>query len=296
MNIKHFEYILTIARLESINKAAEELYLSQSNLSVTIKNIETELGFKIFDRSKTGIKITKEGEIFIESAKRIKTEIDMINEIPKFIKQKDNISLSCTYSFDIMSSFMKFKSKNQPSSDEDLFKETGLIQALRDVIEKRYRITIFYCFDIFAKRYYDYAKKYDLNISPVAKNCPFILVASKNHNIASRKFIDFKEIKEFKFIMYENFNFEEWLGFLGFEDENKIFYTFDRGGLIEAVTHSNYVTVMMKRYTEVYNKDFVEIPIINAPCGMSAYMMYHKNYIPNKREREFIKSLKKIFL
>lgn len=295
MDIKYFEYVLTIVELESINKVANYLYISQPNLSVSIKKLEKELGFKIFERNKMGIKLTKEGEIFVESAKKIKRELEIINDIPNMIKYKDNISLSCTYSFDIMNTFIKFKHHNSPSTDEDLFKETGLIQAISDLIEQRYRIIIFYCFDKFAKQYYYYAKKYNLNISPVAKDCPFILVASKSHLVAKREFVDFAEIKNFKFIMYENFKFEEWLGFLGFENENKIFYTFDRGGLIEAVTQSNYVTVMMKRYTEVYSNDFVEIPIINAPCGMSAYMMYHKNYLPNKREKMFIKELKKLF-
>lgn len=296
MDIKYFEYVLTIAELESINKAANHLYISQPNLSVSIKNLEKELGFKIFERNKTGIKLTNEGKIFVESAKKIRREIEIINSIPDRIKYKDNISLSCTYSFDIMNSFIRFKHHNPPATDEDLFKETGLIQAISDLIEHRYRIIIFYCFDKFAKQYYDYAKSHDLNISPVAKDCPFILVASKSHPVANREYIHFDEIKDFKFIMYENFKFEEWLGFLGFENENKIFYTFDRGGLIEAVTQSNYVTVMMKRYTEVYNNDFVEIQIIGAPCGMSAYMMYHKNYLPNKREKMFIKELKKLFI
>ena len=60
---------------------------------------------------------------------------------------KGNISVSSTYSFDFMNLFMQFKKKNPARNIEDSFKETGLIQVIRDVVDKRYRMGLFYCFD-----------------------------------------------------------------------------------------------------------------------------------------------------
>ena len=34
--------------------------------------------------------------------------------------------------------------------------------------------------------------------------------------------------------MYENFKFDEWLRILGFENDYKILYVYDRGGLLDA--------------------------------------------------------------
>ena len=73
-------------------------------------------------------------------------------------------------------------------------------------------------------------------------------MTSKKNPLALRKKIEFERIRELRCIMYENFKFEEWLGILGFEDDNKILYVFDRGGLLDAIKQSNYSTVMMKRF------------------------------------------------
>ena len=295
MDVKYFEYVLEILECGSINKAAQNLKLSQPNLSVCIKNLESELGFPIFHRNNTGIFLTPEGELFMNSAKKIVTELETINNIPSLFTEKGNISMSCTYSFDFMNQFIKFKKKNPLSYYEDSFKETGLIQTIRDVVEQRYRMSLFYCFDSVSETYYHFAKKHNLKLVPIAKEQSLILLASKKNPLSKKKEIQFKDIKNYKFIMYENFRFEEWIGILGFENDNRILYVFDRGGLIDTIKQSMYVTVMMKRFTDTYSEDCVEIPIVNTPCSMNAYIMYHSTYKMNAREKLFIRQLKELF-
>lgn len=70
---------------------------------------------------------------------------------------------------------------------------------------------------------------------------------------------------------------------------------FDRGGLIDAIRQSRYVTVMMKRFTDTYSEDCVEISIVDAPFGMDAYCLYHASYTMNSREKQFIRELKELF-
>ena len=59
MNILHMKYAVEVARIGSINKAAEELYIAQSNLSRCIKDLEADLGIVIFDRSFRGMVLTR---------------------------------------------------------------------------------------------------------------------------------------------------------------------------------------------------------------------------------------------
>ena len=296
MDTKCFQYVMEICECGSINKAANKLGISQPNLSVCIKNFEQDLGFAIFKRNNSGIQLTNEGKVFIKSAKKIVGELDTIGNIPSLFANKGNISISSTYSFDFMNLFMKFKRKNPAPGVEDSFKETGLIQTIRDVIEQRYRMSLFYCFDTISDTYEKLAAQYNLKLVPVACNMPLILLTSKRNPLALRKEIDFSKIKDLRCIMYENFKFDEWLRILGFEDDNKILYVYDRGGLLDAVKQSNYSTVMMKRFSEAsYSSECVEIPIVNAPCRMSAYLMYHSAYVPNPREKIFIRQLKELF-
>ena len=59
MNILHMKYAVEVARMGSINKAAEQLYIAQPNLSRCIKELEADLGIVIFDRTFKGMKLRR---------------------------------------------------------------------------------------------------------------------------------------------------------------------------------------------------------------------------------------------
>lgn len=65
MNLQWLYYFNTIAELEHYTRAAEQLHVSQSNLSHAIKELEDELGAELFERKGRNIKLTKYGEIFL---------------------------------------------------------------------------------------------------------------------------------------------------------------------------------------------------------------------------------------
>lgn len=70
MEFIDFKYILTIAKCKSISKAAEELYITQPNLSKILMRIESEVGHKLFDRSRSPIQLTYVGEKYIKYAQK----------------------------------------------------------------------------------------------------------------------------------------------------------------------------------------------------------------------------------
>ena len=47
---KHMDYVYTVYLEKSFTKAAEKLYISQPALSATVKKLEKDLGFPIFER------------------------------------------------------------------------------------------------------------------------------------------------------------------------------------------------------------------------------------------------------
>ena len=66
MQLNELSYLQTIAQQHSISAAAVKLNLSQQRLSRIVQNIEEELKFKIFIRSKKGVTLTKEGVQFMK--------------------------------------------------------------------------------------------------------------------------------------------------------------------------------------------------------------------------------------
>lgn len=71
MNLHHIHYAIEIARYGSFNKAAANLFISQPGLSRCIKELEDELGFKLFIRTSGGVLPTHQGQEFLHRAKRL---------------------------------------------------------------------------------------------------------------------------------------------------------------------------------------------------------------------------------
>lgn len=66
------EYILTIAKTQSVSKAAEILFISQPALSAIVKKEEKRLGVELFNRQFKPLQLTEAGEKYIAAAKKIK--------------------------------------------------------------------------------------------------------------------------------------------------------------------------------------------------------------------------------
>ena len=65
MNITQIKYVLTVAKCASMRKAASKLFISQPALSLSIAELENELGIVLFKRSNKGIKLTQDGHEFV---------------------------------------------------------------------------------------------------------------------------------------------------------------------------------------------------------------------------------------
>lgn len=69
-------YFVTVAREGSMTRAAEELHVTQSNLSKQIKVLETQVGASLFRRSSCHLYLTESGRILLQYAEDILTLAD----------------------------------------------------------------------------------------------------------------------------------------------------------------------------------------------------------------------------
>ena len=76
MEIKHFRLIKTIAEEGSIAKSSNKLYLTQSALSHQLKELENQLGFLIFQRSRNQWKLTDEGNELYQIGLKILNDLE----------------------------------------------------------------------------------------------------------------------------------------------------------------------------------------------------------------------------
>ena len=82
LNLREIEYISTIASEGNISRAAQRLFIAQPSLSQAVKKIEQQIGAKLFVRVRNKMRLTYEGERFIEAGnKTAKIFHDLKNEI-----------------------------------------------------------------------------------------------------------------------------------------------------------------------------------------------------------------------
>ena len=66
MTFDQMRYFIHLARVGSYTVAAQELYISQPNLTKYIAGMEKEFGFRLFDRSTHHVKLTTQGELLLK--------------------------------------------------------------------------------------------------------------------------------------------------------------------------------------------------------------------------------------
>lgn len=95
MDYNSLKYIITVDKHQSISKAAEELFLTQPNISKAIQNIEKELDIQIFIRTSRGVTTTQEGKEFIKKAiKIVKSFEDFSKEFSSNNKQIFSLNIA----------------------------------------------------------------------------------------------------------------------------------------------------------------------------------------------------------
>ena len=77
MELRQLKYFQMASRLKNITRAAQRLKVSQPNITVAIRKLETELGVQLFDRSQKQLTLTPEGSVFL---KRIEIALRNIDE------------------------------------------------------------------------------------------------------------------------------------------------------------------------------------------------------------------------
>lgn len=81
MQLQQLMYVLEVAKVGSMNKAAQNLFISQPNLSSSIGNLEKELGIYIFNRTSKGVEVTEDGKVLIKYARSILGQVDHLKTI-----------------------------------------------------------------------------------------------------------------------------------------------------------------------------------------------------------------------
>ena len=196
MNILHMKYAVEVARMGSINKAAEHLYIAQPNLSRCIKELEADLGIVIFDRTFKGMKLTPDGKEFIHYAQKVLNQInDVENMYKKGAPVKQRFSISVPRASYISDAFARFTKSIKADPAEVFYMETNSSNAISNIINSGYRLGIIRFAANYDKYFKDMLEEKGLAYEVVAE-FRYVLVMSRESSLSSKEEISFSDLRE----------------------------------------------------------------------------------------------------
>ena len=194
MNILHMKYAVEVAKLGSLNKAAETLIIAQPNISRSIKELEADLGITIFNRSSKGMVLTPEGEEFIRYAKSILKQID---EVELMYKQgapkKQKFSISVPRACYISDAFAEFSKCISEDPAELFYKETNSQRTINNVINNDYKLGIIRYAENYDKYFKTMLEEKGLTYEMIAE-FTYVLIMSRDNPLAGKDTITFDDL------------------------------------------------------------------------------------------------------
>lgn len=265
MNIQQLKYAEAIVKYGTISNAAKHHFLSTSSISTSLKDLESELGIKIFTRSKRGMKLTEDGAQFIEYAQQVLAQLTVIEEtyIKKKGKEKRLSIASQHYDF-ASEAFAQLV--NQAGTDEYAFRflETDTKKVIEKVDNHTSEIGIVYISEFNSKVLYRIFEKQLLHFSKLFEFQPHVFLGS-HHPLSQRKSVTYKELSHYPAITFEqssdtpNYYSEEPLEL---QDLHQKIFVSDRSSAINILIGSNsYLTGSGIMSSKLTKNDLVSIPI-----------------------------------
>lgn len=203
MTLQQIKYALAVARKGSMNKAAEELFITQSTLSSAIRDLETEAGITIFLRTGKGVSVTPDGTEFLTYADRVYEQYALLQE--KYgksgnVKRKFGVSAQ-HYSFAVKA-FVEMVKRFDTLKFDFAMRETKTLDVITDVGSMKSELGILFRSAFNGKIIDKMLAENNLDFTPLI-NCRAYVYLWRNHPLANEPEISLEMLKEYPCMCFE---------------------------------------------------------------------------------------------
>ena len=93
VELRLLRYVVAVAEELHFSRAAEKLHVAQPSLSKQIRDLEDEIGIRLFDRTKRDVHLTQAGQAFVVEAKEALVHSQRAVHAAKATQQPDRFTL-----------------------------------------------------------------------------------------------------------------------------------------------------------------------------------------------------------
>lgn len=244
MNTLLFRYAIEIEKAGSITQAAQNLYMAQPNLSKAIKELENEIGYPIFERSPSGIRVTERGSEFLYHARKMLEQLEEIEKISERRKRFPirRFKLAIPRGSYIANGYTSFIAE-LPLSDgmEITINETNALKTIDCVVNRGYNMGIIR-YPVHEEDYFRMALKNNGLVSETIWEFEYVLVMSKEHPLAKQSGISVEDLENYVKITHADIEIPHsrstYRGIPSEENPNrKTIYVYERGSQFDLLAN-----------------------------------------------------------
>ncbi len=298
MNILHMKYAVEVAKLGSLNKAAETLMVAQPNISRSIKELEADLGITIFQRSAKGMMLTPDGEEFMDYARDILNRIDKLEHSYRDgSHKKRKFSISVPRACYISAAMSEFSKNLGDAPVEIYYKETNSKKTIKKLLENEYKLGIIRYSEGYDKHYKSMLEEKGLSFELVAE-FSYVLLMSRDNPLAQKETITYEDLSSFVEIAHADPYVPTLSMSKVFREElpDKIgqrIFVFERASQYDLLSENPqtfmWVSPASQQILDRYN-------LVQRVCegNKKVYkdmLIYHKGYKLSKLDKDFITAL-----
>lgn len=187
MTLNQLNYAIVVSKENSLNDAAKKLFISQPSLTSAIHSLEKEIGFEIFNRSKSGVSLTNQGKEFIGYAKSVVEQYEILDA--KYISKtniKSSFSVSMQHYTFAVNAFMELVKAHSPEDYEFEVHETKTHEVIENVRNQKSELGIIYMNSFNSSVLSKTLAEMGLGFTPLF-DCHIYVYLSKNNPLAKEK-------------------------------------------------------------------------------------------------------------
>ena len=203
MKLQQLRYVVKVAECGSITEASRRLFVSQPSITASIRDLESEMGVHIFERTNKGVIVSEEGETFLGYARQVLDQADLLEGKYKGTsEQVPHFSVSCQHYSFAVNAFVDVIREFDAARYDFTLREEQTHEIIEDVAHMKSELGILYLSEHNREVIERMLAANELVFEGLFCATPHVFVCA-DHPLADHASVTLEDLEDYPFLSYE---------------------------------------------------------------------------------------------